>query len=171
MKKILRPLCFFITILLLTSCVAEESMKLDKRKNKERKQIVEELVEYINKKDVKSLENMFCEYARKQSDIGEKIEEFYDFFDGKIEKKQMTISTGSGEAAKVEGNIELDWDVTELKNIVIDGKIYEIHISVHWIDEDDKELEGISAITLYVDDKKVNEISYIKNPYEEDENG
>jgi hypothetical protein len=124
----------------------------------------EQILEFLDTKDSKSLKSMFCkEILSSPQNLDAQIQTAMNFFQGKTISHGSFKNAGGGEAWE-------HWQISRLdispyiKNIVTDAnKKYEIHASAYIVYKADKNKEGISDIVITASDGQKCEIGkYIK---------
>ena len=156
MKKIISIL-LIVVMILSTSCIYNkkvyEATKLEKRKKKEGKEIAEKIVECINNQDAHGIAELYCEENKKNTELEWNIMDVIEMVDFKIDTYEIDINSSS-ETVVSDGKIVYDYSVMEIKNFngSKDNK-NQITLLIYWINEDNKEIEGLYNFSIRLDDE------------------
>ncbi|SEP62069.1 protein of unknown function [Lachnospiraceae bacterium RM5] len=156
MKKIISIL-LIIVIILSTSCIYNkkvyEATKLEKRKQKEGKEIAEKIVECINNQDAHGIAELYCEKNKKNTELEWNIMDVIEKVDFKIDTYEVDTD-GSGVTSVSDGKIVYDYSVVKIKNINgLNSDENIISLGIYWVDEDNKDIEGLYNFSIRLDDK------------------
>ncbi|SEP72861.1 protein of unknown function [Lachnospiraceae bacterium RM5] len=158
MKKIISIL-LIIVMILSTSCIYNkkvyEATKLEKRKKKEGKEIAEKIVECINNQDAHGIAELYCEKYKKNTELEWNVMDVLEKIDVKIDSYEVDTD-GSGETSISDGKIVYDYSCIYIKNINgnKDNDKNIITIGVVWVDDENKNREGLNHITVRLNDER-----------------
>ncbi|MFT4145110.1 MAG: DUF5104 domain-containing protein [Mobilitalea sp.] len=130
------------------------------RAKKYQLELTNNVLNCFNEKDTDTLKTLLCSKTQGLTDIDEQIQTCFDLFKGKVISFDDNLMGYEGESIESGHTTRLEraWNV---KDIVTDeDKKYEIYIYTYVINENDKDKEGISDITVTCSDGTEYKIGY-----------
>lgn len=144
-----------LILIFMTSCSSTGSREF-KTPDEQAKEIEVEIINCIEQKDAETLKSLFCSYIiNNYSDLDAKIEEVFEFFDGKIVSYDDLFSSACGSREHK--------DCGASANVTTDkGTVYSIAFKCWLTNKDYPDKIGVNA--LVVKNESANEISEVSIP-------
>ena len=144
-KKKLAFLVVLLIVLVGTSCSYKKLVLSDNiiKKN------CEEIMEHLSKNEEDGLKKMFCKRTRERGAFDLEVEEAMVFFQGEVVTHDSLVGISGGGYTFRDRKIVEMHDSPLITNIVTDAdKTYEIIFYTYLINEEDKDLIGISELSI-----------------------
>ncbi len=145
MKRKVLFLAVLLTTVVITSCSVKKLIYSDVIAEEN----CEEIMDYLSNNDEEELKKMFCKRTAEGGLFEIEIEKAMEFFQGEVVSHDSLVGkTGGGHFAKNGKIMELDIR-PHISNIETDAdKTYDIRFYSYLIYEEDKDVVGISQLTI-----------------------
>ena len=140
----------FLAVLLTTVVITSCSVKKLTYSSAIAKENCEEIMDYLSNNDEEELKKMFCKRTAEGGLFEIEIEKAMEFFQGEVVSHDSLIGTSCAGGHSARGGKIMKLDIRpHISNIETDAdKTYDIRFYSYLIYEEDKDVVGISQLTI-----------------------